>query len=410
MNGVTMIPYIENQDFAIFGNENFSFLKEDLLTMLSSKKKEILIFFHLPSFPQVKVNLFFNRNLYYDYIDNGKQEENSITVCCEGIPENQMFPFLKRSILHQYTEIVYASIYKNRFSKPFWLSVGIASIFSGEKEKLEKSDFAFRNFYLDKIVRRDKKVPYKTFFESEERFVYNKLEEYDRYDISYLLVHYLLEVYPNLYDIITNGEAIKNLEQTILKNCITYYNQKYPVKDNFYAIKNDQELMDYMNKYILYGWLDEEHQQHIDTLKDFRKQYCTSTIEEILNTKIATCIGQAKLMQYWFQLMGIENKLFCIRNIDSEQDTENIKMHCFVLFHYQDAWYHFEHNAIRKRGIYKFATLEEAIEKTAMKFLKEYDLKELTEIPTIPDGITYEEFNQYVSSFPRYEVDKGKTK
>lgn len=46
---------------------------------------------------------------------------------------------------------------------------------------------------------------------------------------------------------------------------------------------------------------------------------------------------------------------------------------------------------------------------TTMKFLRRFHLKELTEIPSIPDGLTYQELNQYISSFPIYEVEKSKT-
>lgn len=216
-----------------------------------------------------------------------------------------------------------------------------------------------------------------------------------------------METNKEIYSIITNGDAIKNLQPTILQDCIAYYNQKYPVKENFYDIKNDGELMDYMNKYILYGWIDKEKQEHIDTLKGFHEQYRTSSIEEIISTRLGTCIEQAKLIQYWFNLKGIENKMFCYRGANLG-DPEDIRMHCLVLFHYQDSWYHFEHSALRKRGIYQFATLEEAIEKARKIFLKDFELKELTEIPAIPDGLTYEEFNQYVNSYPRFEVEKGR--
>lgn len=152
---------IENQDFVILGNKEYSFLKEKLLLDLATKKNEILSFFHLSSFPQVKVILFQYRDDYYDYLDTAKENETSISICCENISLQQFYLLLKRSIFHKYTEIVCASIYKEKIS---WLSVGLAEILSGERDKLEKSDTRFRAFYLDKIVRRDKKYLLKLFF------------------------------------------------------------------------------------------------------------------------------------------------------------------------------------------------------------------------------------------------------
>lgn len=390
----------KNNDFIIYGQEDLIPILDELMNRLRKKKQELVDFFKIDAFPSIPIYLFSNREDYYEFLDNLENEENKIILTYSGIAKNSMVSFLQNSIIHNYSKLLYAFVCK----KPhFWVAEGLAQCLSGERQKLEINDFYFQMFYLDKIVRRDKNIPYHAFFSNKERFVFNKNYEYDSYDISYLLVHYLREKYQDIASILTNEEKVRLLEETILEECISYYNQKYPVKSNFYEIKNDCELMDYMNKYILYGWVDHDYKEHIDNLKNFKELYRTSTIDEIITTKLGTCIEQAKLIKYWFDLMNIENKLFCIRGYETEKD--DIQMHCFVLFHYQDFWYHFEHSTIRKRGIYKFDMLEEAIAKTSEQFLKGYDLKELTEIPTIPDRLTFAEFNQYVNNYPKYEVD-----
>lgn len=73
-------------------------------------------------------------------------------------------------------------------------------------------------------------------------------------------------------------------------------------------------------------------------------------------------------------------------------------MHCFVLFYYEDNWYHFEHANYNKRGIHQYDFLEDAINAEVNRH-DETDIRELTEIPNIPDGITFQEFNQYVNNF-----------
>lgn len=422
MTDINKKPLIENQDFVIYGNEDLHSIKEELLSHLVYKKQELLSFFHLSTISQISIYLFQNREEYFDFLSQyftstnysyGSATKNAIYYCYSNVSKNQCLPFLKINLSHELAHIMYSYLYENCFSRPIWLDEGLAQVLSGEKEKLKDNDFAFRNFYFDRIVRRDKEIPPIEYLKKHGsvygKFLDNKTNKYDGYALAYLLVRYLMETKENLYAIITDATKIENLEPTILEECIHYYNQKYPVQSNFYDIKTDGELMDYMNKYILYGWLDKEKHSHINTLKGFHEQYRTSSIEEILNTKLATCIGQAKLIQHWFQLKGIENKLFCLRNTSLETDIHEIEMHCFVLFHYQENWYHFEHSATEKRGIYKFSTLEEAIENTTMKFLRRFHLKELTEIPSIPDGLTYQELNQYISSFPIYEVEKSKT-
>lgn len=397
---------LENQDFILFGGEDLNGIANPLLSYLIEKKQELLAFFKFSSFPQVQIRLFHNRDDYYDYLDLYGSIENTIILAYNGVIKEQLILFLKRSILHKYVSLLYSKICKNHFIKPFWIEEGLAQIFSGEKEMEEKSEFAFRTFYFDKIVRRDKKVPDQTFFQTQSRFVVSKNNEYDCYDISYLLVHYLMEINPELYPIITNSKQIHDLEKTILMECIIYYNNKYPVKTNFYAIKNDRELMDYFNKNIVYGWLDKHKQEHVDTLKGFYENYRISSIDEILNTGLGTCIEQAKLIKYWFDLEGIENKMFCCRSFSDENRKEEIKMHCFVLFRYGEFWYHFEHSALRRRGIHKFDSLEEAIKQTSKKFLNQFSLNELTEIPEVPEDLTYDKFNQYVDCFDKYELER----
>lgn len=287
---------------------------------------------------------------------------------------------------------------------PLWLETGLAINLSGEKLNIEKSDFSFRNFYLESIVRRDKKIPDSSFFERNSKEEWLKSAKFfDPYDISYLLVHYLLETKNNIYEIISNKNRIEEIEKTIITDCIAYYNGKYPVVENFYAIKNDKELMDYMTKNILYGWIDKDKIATENSIKGSFNLSRTASINDILKLKVGTCADQAKLIHHWFSSVGIESKIFCYRAFIEKEGKEKIVMHCFVLFHYQENWYHFEQANSSVRGVYKYNSLEEAIEESADKFLKIFSNKELTEIPYIPSGLTYQGLNDFVNLFPKYE-------
>ena len=60
-------------------------------------------------------------------------------------------------------------------------------------------------------------------------------------------------------------------------------------------IKSPQDILDFMNENIKYGWLDINNEQHIGNMKNFRRLYRTSTIDEVLKYGIGTCIEQVKL-------------------------------------------------------------------------------------------------------------------
>ena len=40
-----------------------------------------------------------------------------------------------------------------------------------------------------------------------------------------------------------------------------------------YDLETPQELLEYMNDEIRYGWLDNNNNEHIDTMKNYKKHY-----------------------------------------------------------------------------------------------------------------------------------------
>jgi len=141
------------------------------------------------------------------------------------------------------------------------------------------------------------------------------------------------------------------------------------VENHFFNTNMLEELMDFMNKNIVYGWIDNENNRHINTLRGFRENYQISSIEEILSTGLGTCIEQAKLIKFFFDKFEIENKLYCYREYETEENFGKIvKMHCFILAHFNEKWYHFEHSSERNRGIYVYDDIESAIIDITNKF------------------------------------------
>lgn len=182
---------------------------------------------------------------------------------------------------------------------------------------------------------------------------------------------------------------------------IISYNVNQDRLTEFLKLNSDTDLMNFMNQNITYGWKDCNQGLHFNNLKGFRESYRISSINEMLETGLGTCIEQAKLIKYFFDKIGLENKIYCHRRYETEENADNeVRMHCFVLFKYNDYWYHFEHSNRPKRGIHKYESVESAIKDITSGF-EITDIRKLTEISEIPDGLTFKEFNEYVNQFDK---------
>lgn len=270
----------------------------------------------------------------------------------------------------------------------------------------ERSMFAPRDFELDILYRMVRK-PWK--FASEETEQYTDSSHYSNIMV-YIKKYYpeLVNV-PNLYQRLAIYDMVYFLEQLVkhpeleeLKNDVLFGAKIVALKDEmtFDDLKTPNDLMDFMNINIEYGWVDKQGNEHINNLKGFRENYRISSIDEMLETGLGTCIEQAKMIKCFFDKMGFENKLYCHRRYETEENFDkDVRMHCFVLFKYNDNWYHFEHSNRPKRGIHKYESVESAIEKITCGFEEHGDIRKLTEIDSIPSGLTFKEFNDFVNEF-----------
>ena len=174
-------------------------------------------------------------------------------------------------------------------------------------------------------------------------------------------------------------------------------------------IKTPNDILDYMNENIKYGWLDINNEEHIGNMKNFRKLYRTSSLEETISHGIGTCIEQVYLMSYLLNMLNIPNKMFCTR-IYEGKDFNNLEaeehMHCFVLYFQNDKVYQIEHPNWEKIGIYEYEN-----EKSAIKVINDYYIemvegksRPVTEFFKVEPKISFKEFNNYINS-----LDEEKT-
>ena len=101
-------------------------------------------------------------------------------------------------------------------------------------------------------------------------------------------------------------------------------------------IKTPNDILEFMKENIRYGWLDINGEEHIGNMKNFRRIYKTSSLEDTLKHRLGCCIEQVRLMSYLLDKINIKNKMFCTRiyegkdfnNLDEEEH-----MHCFILYY-----------------------------------------------------------------------------
>lgn len=168
-------------------------------------------------------------------------------------------------------------------------------------------------------------------------------------------------------------------------------------------IKTPNDILTFMNDNIEYGWLDIYNNEHIKTMKDFRKIYRTSSIDEVLEHKIGTCIEQVYLMHILLDNINIPNKMFCTR-IYEGKDFNNLEaeehMHCFVLYYLNDKVYQIEHPNWERIGIYEFESEEIAIKEINQYYVEMVEGKSrpVTEFFEVKPGISFKNFNEYINS------------
>ena len=171
---------------------------------------------------------------------------------------------------------------------------------------------------------------------------------------------------------------------------------------NFNNLKNPQDVYEFLDNNIEYGWIDVFGNKHLNTMKEFRRIYRTMWIDEILEHKIGTCIEQVNLMHYLLNRINIKNKMFCCRIFEPD-DYGNLEeeehMHCFILFYQNNKVYHMEHPNFNKKGIYEYDSESDAIRKIVDYYIelrggKDSPTKEFFEVPV---GISFKEFNKYIN-------------
>lgn len=179
--------------------------------------------------------------------------------------------------------------------------------------------------------------------------------------------------------------------------------ENFDIINEIEIIKTPQDILNFMNKNIEYGWIDVYGKKHLNSMKDFRKIYRTMSLDEILKYKIGTCIEQVLLMHKLLNKIQVKNKMFCCRIFEPD-DYDNLEeeehMHCFVLFYIGGKVYHIEHPNFNNIGIFEYESEEIALQSIISYYIKLRGGKNspTKEFYDVKPNISFKEFNRYINN------------
>ncbi len=153
------------------------------------------------------------------------------------------------------------------------------------------------------------------------------------------------------------------------------------MKEEYKKIQNPEELLDFMNKNINYGYLSKNdkiyHQDDPNFDKDWYNNYILESTEDILNTKVGNCFDQVEFEREWFLKHNYEIKVFFhIINLSYDNPYPT---HTFLTYKYNNKFYWFENAWNELKGIHEFDTMEELLNfeyEENVKNLKRFNIKD----------------------------------
>ena len=211
-----------------------------------------------------------------------------------------------------------------------------------------------------------------------------------------------------IYDLVYRlHHLVNNSDNNYIKTLIMEDACKLAYKGrlSFDDLQTPQDLMNWMDANISYGWLDKDGNVHYNDISNARHNLITASIDDVFKSGVGTCIDQAKVIKYFLDKHNIENKVFCNRRYETTNEDKKIFLHCLVFFKMNDKWYNFEHSNTNKRGIREYDTLDEAIRSS----INGNDGRIISCIDEVPEGLSFLEFNQYVNQFDEYQYEKVKS-
>lgn len=399
--------------FYLEGNEEkYQELIKVLKGHYDERLEEILTYLNISEFYSLglEVWIFDNENNYKKnhqerggnvatYSHGSFDDEHIYIVITDENLEKMSLESILNRILHETVHVIYYNYYLNRddSKRITWFDEGLAYNLSGEMSTHQNLSL-FKNFFLKHIVNRHMEIPKIEYLMKHgmgnEKF---KSSTYDGYNISYIILHYLMEVMPEeqFFNLLGNYEELIAKGEKYLSDAIRYYNTLFPVKEHIEDIENAQELLDYMNKNMAFGFYDKDGKVIKNTLDRIKELYRIVKVDKIIEAGYGTCIENMQLASYVLKKLGYEVKVYSLMDL---AHLDSYRFMFIILFNMCDEWYTFLYINSQNQGINKIKDPDKYIVEYQSNMEKAMEGSEviISEIDEIPVGLTYDNLHRYL--------------
>lgn len=163
-------------------------------------------------------------------------------------------------------------------------------------------------------------------------------------------------------------------------------------------INSIDELYEYMDKNIKYGWYGIDGKVRINSLKEFKEYYKTMNVEDIINYGVGTCPDYVNLVKYYLDKNNVVNKIYAIVGYENVDGIDKERVHFMIFYNIKNKWYQFEQASRFFRGIFEYDSLNELKDKVLNKYEDILTDRQLLELDCIPVGIDYDELSELIIS------------
>ena len=362
-----------------------------LLEELTIEKDKISKLFKYNNKEKITINIFSNPIDYRLFTNLFTEVSND--SYSSYLPNNNMINVTTNNNLNQLKERILYYVVQlisdhSGLVIDFYLKNALGLYLSNGFKYMEEP-VDMRNWFTDAILRIDRIIPSSLSFIKKYNGEY-KLNNGNK--IGILILKYLLET-KSLEEIMNE---IDKLDDSIIDLSVNYYMRKYSIKKNLYDAKNLQDVMDWMNMNIVYGYTDINNELHFFNIDDIEENGIIINNDKLIQNKVGTCIDQGKFIGYIFYQFGLDAHFYYIHPKEEYKDDSHLAV---VAYDYKvNKWIHFEHSNCLKRGIKVYDSIDEAL-----KEINDHN-REIVELPTIPDDIKFTDFIEYVKEHEKVKA------
>lgn len=228
---IIMFKIYEDNNFVINYQNGLESLVSDFVNYYNEHIGLLLRKFHLDKINKFEIRLFNDKNMFgvtpYKLGDFAGFFSTTGIECYININGNKSIDDIMNGIMHEIVHHIYKCyIEEDIGNRITWFDEGLAMNFSHDHDRYIDEDY-FIGFLKNRILTIDN-LPSINELTHGNGFVNDK---YNGYDLSYLVVRYLIEINSedNFNSIMRDKKKIINIGEHVLSDAIDFYVSKYRI-------------------------------------------------------------------------------------------------------------------------------------------------------------------------------------